>query len=328
MCGAGLDAAASGKAEDSSENRRSGRVRQRTMSHSQEELNSAVSKIREEMVPTQLAAQNSSEDEKGRATVEIYPEANEAQSRANQAANETGEGDDPLSAYIEEVSDQQGEENQAASQGKLAARGAESEKRVDTDPKKGFRFNYSIAASQSNDALPQKKSAATPPAPETTKKPQASEWLGETREVSQAVSSSAGNNRAVDTTQKGYDVPRRTIPTGNRLAGWLVSFEQDPSGKAVEVREGKFFVTRVRMRETDLVIDNKTVSSPHALCAIGDDCRMRVQDLMSEEGVSVKRGNEDDFVRINETVELEHGDSVRFGGVEFLVCLVAHVGVK
>ena len=53
-----------------------------------------------------------------------------------------------------------------------------------------------------------------------------------------------------------------------------------------------------------------------------------VQDLMSERGVFVRRREDDTYQKIDDTVTVEHGDWVRFGDVEFLVSLIAHVGMK
>ena len=79
MCGAALDAGS--KADEApGETRRSGRVRQRTMSTSNDELNSTVHKIREDM-----GIDVSGADTGAAGGVEPV------------------ESDDPLSAYIEEI---------------------------------------------------------------------------------------------------------------------------------------------------------------------------------------------------------------------------------
>ncbi|MCI5066147.1 FHA domain-containing protein [bacterium] len=106
-----------------------------------------------------------------------------------------------------------------------------------------------------------------------------------------------------------------------KLFGWLVSFKER-DGKALELREGKFFVTGSSLKKNDLVLKNSSVSTPHALVSISVDRGLLVQDLMSENGVFLLGANDDNYQREEETVRLEHGDSVRFGDEEFLVSLL------
>lgn len=112
---------------------------------------------------------------------------------------------------------------------------------------------------------------------------------------------------------------------GGRLFGWLVSY-LDPDGAAVELREGKFFVSSEKIRPGDLVIDDASVSSPHAMISVFIKNGLVVQDLMSERGVFVRRRGKAAYRREEEATRLEHGDWVRLGDVEFLVVLIAHVG--
>jgi pSer/pThr/pTyr-binding forkhead associated (FHA) protein len=106
-----------------------------------------------------------------------------------------------------------------------------------------------------------------------------------------------------------------------RLFGWLVSFES-PDGRAIELREGKFFVTGSSIRGTDLVIEDASISTPHALMSVSADHGLLIQDLMSERGVFVRPGDRGQYKREDGVVELKHGDWVRFGDVEFLVTVV------
>ncbi len=106
-----------------------------------------------------------------------------------------------------------------------------------------------------------------------------------------------------------------------RLFGWLVSFES-PDGRAIELREGKFFVTGSSIRSTDLVIEDASISTPHALMSVSADHGLLIQDLMSERGVFVRVGERGQYKREDGVVDLKHGDWVRFGDVEFLVTVV------
>jgi hypothetical protein len=101
----------------------------------------------------------------------------------------------------------------------------------------------------------------------------------------------------------------------------LVSFES-PDGRAIELREGKFFVTGSSIRGTDLVIEDPSISTPHALMSVSADHGLLIQDLMSERGIFVRPGERGQYKREDGVVELKHGDWVRFGDVEFLVTVV------
>ncbi len=119
----------------------------------------------------------------------------------------------------------------------------------------------------------------------------------------------------------------KSSPKNGRLFGWFVSYDT-PGGRGIELREGKFFITRSSLKDSDFVLDNPSISTPHALVNITVEDGMRLQDLMSERGVFVRRRGDDTYQREEEIVVLENGDWVRFGDVEFLVSLIPHVGVR
>ena len=106
-----------------------------------------------------------------------------------------------------------------------------------------------------------------------------------------------------------------------RLFGWLVSFES-PDGRAIELREGKFFVTGTSIRGTDLVVEDPSISTPHALMSVSGDNGLMIQDLMSDRGVFHRSGDKGQYQREDGIFHLEHGDWIRFGDVEFLVTIV------
>ncbi|RMD88108.1 MAG: FHA domain-containing protein [Candidatus Dadabacteria bacterium] len=111
------------------------------------------------------------------------------------------------------------------------------------------------------------------------------------------------------------------IGSEGRLIGWLVDFT-NPLGKATELREDKFFITRDRLKDNDMLIDDESISTPHALVRVSVEGGVEIQDLMSERGVFVRRENTDSYRREEDRIELDHGDWVRVGDIEFLVCLV------
>ena len=124
---------------------------------------------------------------------------------------------------------------------------------------------------------------------------------------------------------KGVQV--KAAPKNGRLFGWFVSYDT-PGGRGIELREGKFFITRSSLKDTDFVLDNASISTPHALVNITAEEGMRLQDLMSDRGVFVRRRGDDTYQREEEIVVLENGDWVRFGDIEFLVTLIPHVGAR
>ena len=70
---------------------------------------------------------------------------------------------------------------------------------------------------------------------------------------------------------------------GGRLVGWLVSYD-DESGDSIELREGKCFVTSEGKRNQDIVINDDSISAPHALLRVSPSEGVLVQDLMSDHG--------------------------------------------
>jgi hypothetical protein len=105
-----------------------------------------------------------------------------------------------------------------------------------------------------------------------------------------------------------------------RLFGWLVSYEH-PDGRAIELRAGRFFVTGTSIRSTDLILEDQSISTPHALMAITEN-GLQLQDLMSERGTFVRCQGEAQYTREEGVIEVRHGDWIRFGDVEFLVTIV------
>jgi hypothetical protein len=129
------------------------------------------------------------------------------------------------------------------------------------------------------------------------------------------------NDRAQEHREGQASGPKTGKMRPGRLFGWLVSFES-PDGRAIELREGKFFVTGSSIRPTDLVIEDPSISTPHALMSVSADNGLLIQDLMSERGLFVRAGERGQYKREDGVVEVNHGDWVRFGDVEFLVTVV------
>lgn len=105
-----------------------------------------------------------------------------------------------------------------------------------------------------------------------------------------------------------------------KLCAWLISYN-DPDGVATEIRSGKFFVSSAPLKSNDLIIDEPSVSMPHALVAAGDKGVM-IQDLMSDNGVFVRSFRGGEYERQEAAIRLEHGDWIKFGDVEYQVAIV------
>lgn len=387
MCGASLDGVTKGEEQE----KKSGRVRQRTMSQPQEVISATVNKIREEL--------------KGTAGAEV-PNVEPAFDNAPAEPKDVP-FDDPLSAYVEEVygaGDQPAKNGtevphstpepqrfdaptaeEPASQGSdeqdpLSAFFDEEEALPEQEP--DFDFNVGEAEPDEEPAAPPAMPKRVEPAPEEPARPKVLVESGPRRQtkgglnfgkpkppapqaaeppkpVAAPVAAAPAEPQEPEPemppkvvreevfrkvpvpvpTKKPMPVrveeerrPKSEPPVAaggvhGRLWGWLVSYT-DPDGNAVEMREGKCFVSRESVKEADLVIDHPSVSKPHALLTVGAQHGVQIQDLLSETGVFVRTAGDDVYRRIDDSSELNHGDWVRFGEVEFLLCLVAHVGEK
>jgi hypothetical protein len=106
------------------------------------------------------------------------------------------------------------------------------------------------------------------------------------------------------------------------LVGWFVNYERDSKGIATELRSGRFMVTQERLRSTDMLIRHDTVSTPHCMVKALSGQGIELQDLMSENGTWLKRDGESNFHKHTDPVMVGNGDIVRFGSYEVLICLV------
>jgi len=100
-----------------------------------------------------------------------------------------------------------------------------------------------------------------------------------------------------------------------------VSYSNDTNGFSIELRTGKFFVAKQKLRENDLIIPDSAISTPHCLLKISRGS-LQIQDLMSEQGTYVMKKSSSSFVSSEEVEAVEHGDKLKFGAFELLVCLV------
>jgi hypothetical protein len=167
------------------------------------------------------------------------------------------------------------------------------------------------------------KVARTTPAPQQVAQqpamqPVTAAGRGRPEASSQRAQAAPGTQRANESSET---VGGRTGKMrAGRLVGWLVSYEH-PDGRAIELRAGRFFVTGTSIRPTDLILEDQSISTPHALMAISEN-GLQLQDLMSERGTFVRLQGEAQYTREEGVVEVRHGDWIRFGDVEFLLTIV------
>lgn len=106
-----------------------------------------------------------------------------------------------------------------------------------------------------------------------------------------------------------------------KLLGWLVSFSRSGKEEVREIREGRYFISGERLKNSDMVISHESISTPQSLISakVGE---VRVQDLMSIRGTFIRKDGSREFSKVSDPIVLEHGDSIKFGEYESLVCLL------
>lgn len=344
ICNAALDGAS--KLDEGGDSRGGSRVRQRTMSAPSGDLMEAVQKLRDEE------------------PLDGGDDTGSAPSLDADAADPLGStDDDPLGAYLEEVDD-----GSSAAMGSGSSDSSDDDDDLDSDdplgiddeddaPKPfapsqessrdpGSRPFALGAGSEESDEPPAVKKPVSPfvrPGADESRRGSRFDRPGsrDKREDTRGKAPKPGraeDSRGSTPVRPAIQTPPpspvtkhspviQTSAARGRLVGWLVSYA-DTEGTAIDMREGKYFVTGSSFKGTDLVVDDESVSTPHALLSVTLDNGIRVQDLMSEHGLFCKSNGASDFQRTEGPVTLQHGDWVKFGSVEFLVCTVARADAK
>ena len=144
------------------------------------------------------------------------------------------------------------------------------------------------------EASPSEMSSEEPPLEEIVSDPQVVE------EVEESVDEVTDVPQEEEQNEEQPAEPAVAQKANTKLYGFLVNYD-DPNGTAIEIREGKFFVTASSLKDNDLVINHPSISTPHALFNAVEGKPLMVQDLVSEEGVFVitgKSGKKSDFKKI------------------------------
>ena len=106
------------------------------------------------------------------------------------------------------------------------------------------------------------------------------------------------------------------------LIGWFVFNLEDNKRESVEIRSGKYFLGQQALRESDLVIPHSSLSSPHCLMAASFSDGVKIQDIMSENGTYLRRSGSDEFIQMKGSFIPMHGDVIKFGSCEAILCLI------
>lgn len=107
-----------------------------------------------------------------------------------------------------------------------------------------------------------------------------------------------------------------------KLFGWLVSYSSQ-EGRAYELRESKFFMSGKALKANDFIIDNSSVSTPHAMVSVTRAGGFMIQDLMSDRGVFIRRKGQETYQKEDGIIKCLSGDWIRLGDVEYLLTIVA-----
>lgn len=108
------------------------------------------------------------------------------------------------------------------------------------------------------------------------------------------------------------------------LVGFLVTYDHDPKGSYVELRQGRLMVSNQREESGScLVVIGESVSPMHAIMRVAPGGHVQVLDQLSESGTRVRHAghSEEEFLS-GEKSSLSHGDIVFFGDRKFHVLLV------
>jgi hypothetical protein len=114
----------------------------------------------------------------------------------------------------------------------------------------------------------------------------------------------------------------------SRLIGFLVTYDHDPKGSYVELRQGRLMVSNQREESGScLVVIGESVSPMHAIMRVAPGGVVQVLDQLSEAGTRVKHfGQSEEEFLSGEKSSLSHGDIVFFGDRKFHVLLVVGEG--
>lgn len=206
---------------------------------------------------------------------------------------------------------------------------AQSEATVESYESDAISAGKSVVVENSSNEVSRASFVEAKPLMTQREKPVERESFRLTEKTStQQTSLSSTNNRATQSSQTSHKVVSASVSTqkikgeSEMLVGWFVNYSTNKKGTSFEIRLGRQFVGRQSLREDDLIIQDSAISTPHCLLQVDTYGNVMLQDLMSENGTFVKKTGESDFVQVDSSIELQHGDRVRLGSYEMVVCLI------
>ena len=101
--------------------------------------------------------------------------------------------------------------------------------------------------------------------------------------------------------------------SSQKLAGWIVTFNLDPSGTDFKIYEGKNKIGKSSL--CHIAVNDDSISDEHALIFYGDN-KIILQDELSNNGTFVNGK------RIDERVQLKDGDKLKFGNISFIIKII------
>ena len=136
----------------------------------------------------------------------------------------------------------------------------------------------------------------------------------------------AMSSHAIATDAELMTQPRDQIywKSESPLIGFLVTYDHDPKGSYVELRQGRLMVSNQREESGScLVVIGESVSPMHAIMRVAPGGIVQVLDQLSEAGTRVKHfGQSEEEFLSGEKSSVSHGDIVFFGDRKFHVLLV------
>ncbi len=346
MCGASLDVSAQPD-QSEEERKKSGRVRQHTMTQDTKTQSSSELNASSE----DLDGQSDSIEDLDDDPFDIFDMDEEDESMTDDSVKE-----DPMTASATEESVADAEENPLSSflpeddlndstQEKdiqsvkpIASNGQPNHGQANNgqqsaEPKEAFKPKVTIESGARPAGKPSGLSFSKPKnenTEQTKNRPsnertiQARQAATERKPFEENVSKNQSNEtvqQRPQTQQKGENQKMTFVK--DRLFGWFVSYD-NAEGSAIELREGRFFISGSLLKPNDMVIPDRGLSTPHVLASVSSSGGLRIQDLMSESGLFVRKKNAGTYTKEETSVQLEHGDWVKFGEIEFLVALISN----
>jgi pSer/pThr/pTyr-binding forkhead associated (FHA) protein len=108
----------------------------------------------------------------------------------------------------------------------------------------------------------------------------------------------------------------------SRLIGWFVTYADEDEGRSHEIRSGRVLIGSDDSSRNALRIRGAQIDTPHAALEAAPD-RITLLDIFSSGGTFLRRSGETAETKVEQPIDLQHGDWIRFGEKTwFQVCLI------